>query len=70
LPGSRFQEVQTGLQKVAVAAEPVDDQPLNPRTIFRLEQLERADQTREYPASVDVADQQNRRGGPPRPRAC
>ena len=52
-----------GVQLARVAAELVDDEPRDEAALLRREQLHVTEQTGEDAATVDVADEEDRRAG-------
>lgn len=57
--GSLLEERQRGLEEGEVAAESIDDEPLDPGTIRGLQKLQRAHQCRQCPAPIDVRNQEH-----------
>jgi hypothetical protein len=65
-PGHPLDHCQAGGEQAAIAAELVDDEAGHQGLIRGLQQRDGAEQRREHPAAVDVADDDRRQPGVPR----
>ncbi len=59
--GQGVQLGEAGSEDLRIATQPIDDEPGHPRAVGRGQQRQRADESSEHAATVDVAHQQDRR---------
>ena len=62
-PGAVLDHPEPAFEQAGIAAELVDDVPLDARAMFRGEKFHGADDARDHAAAVDVADQDHRQIG-------